>query len=159
MVRESLLSQARIDESNVHRIPGELGPEPGCVAYALQLREIVECDDRALPILDVALLGLGEDGHTASLFPGGSALRATGVICAAVDDAPKPPPERITLTMDVLRTARRCVLLASGASKADAVAAVLAGPNPTVPASLLREDRLEMIVDDAAAPPPPGGHS
>ena len=129
------------------------------MAYALQLREIVECDDRALPILDVALLGLGEDGHTASLFGGGSALRATGAICIAVTDAPKPPPERITLTMDVLRAARRCVLLASGASKADAVAAVLAGPNPAVPASLLREGRLEMIVDDAAAPPPPGGHS
>jgi 6-phosphogluconolactonase len=159
MVSESLLGHAGIDESNVHRIRGELGPEAGAVAYAQELRATVAGDDRGVPILDVAMLGLGEDGHTASLFGGGRALRATGAICMGVTDAPKPPPERITLTLDVLRAAGRCVLLASGAPKADAVAAVLAGPSVDVPASLLREGSLEMIIDDAAAPPPPGGHS
>jgi 6-phosphogluconolactonase len=159
MVKQSLLAHAGIDESHVHRIRGELGPEAGAVQYAQELQATVATDDRGLPILDVALLGLGEDGHTASLFAGGSALKATGAICVGVTDAPKPPPERITLTLDVLRAARRCVLLASGASKAGPVAAVLAGPDPNVPASLLREGRLEMIIDDAAAPPAPGTRS
>ena len=67
-------------------------------------------------------------------------------------DSPKPPPERITLTLPVLRAAQRCVLLATGASKADAVNAMLGEPSRHVPASLLRRGRLSVIVDDAAAP-------
>jgi 6-phosphogluconolactonase len=71
-----------------------------------------------------------------------------------VHDAPKPPPERITLSLGVLRAARRCVLLATGAAKARAVSAMLAEPSLAVPASLLRRERLTVIVDDAAAPSP-----
>jgi 6-phosphogluconolactonase len=66
--------------------------------------------------LDVLLLGLGEDGHVASLFPGHDALRATAPV-VLVDDSPKPPRERITLTLPCLRTATTAVLLATGASK------------------------------------------
>ncbi len=72
--------------------------------------------------------------------------------CLAVHDSPKPPPERITLSLPVLRAARGCVLLATGASKADAVSAMLGEPSAHVPASLLRRERLTVIVDDAAAP-------
>ena len=154
LVTETLLAHAEVPAEQVHRMPGELGPEDGADAYARELAEHVAADEHGLPVLDVALLGLGEDGHTASLFPGSPVLARSGAVCVGVTDSPKPPPERITLTMDVLRAARRCVLLAAGAAKADAVAAVVAGPDPHVPASLLREGRLEMIVDDAAAPPP-----
>jgi 6-phosphogluconolactonase len=71
-----------------------------------------------------------------------------------VHDSPKPPPGRITLSLAVLRAARRCVLLTTGAGKADAVSAMLAEPTRHVPASLLRRERLIAIVDDAASPAP-----
>lgn len=64
-------------------------------------------------------------------------------------------PERITLTLPVLRAARGCLLVATGSSKADAVSAMLAEPSTSVPASLLRRERLTVITDDAAAPPAP----
>ena len=116
-------------------------------------------------MLDLALLGLGEDGHTASLFPGRpEVLDSSGALCLAVHDAPKPPPERVTLSLPVLRAARRCLLLVTGAGKADALAAVLAGPGGRgfdTPASLLASERLHVVADAAAAPPgtsatPPG---
>jgi 6-phosphogluconolactonase len=151
MVTESLLSRVELDPARVHRIAGELGPDPAAEAYARELRATIPATEEGIPSLDVALLGLGEDGHTASLFPGSPALDAED-LCAGVHDAPKPPPERVTLTLRTLGGARRCLLLATGASKAHAVAATLAGPDRRVPASLLPSSRLEMIVDDAAAP-------
>ena len=106
-------------------------------------------------MLDLALQGLGPDGHTASLFPGNPAVAATGV-CVAVHDAPKPPPDRITLTVPVLRAARSIVFLATGAEKAQAVLGLVAGPDPKIPSSLLTGERTEVIVDRAAAPPDAG---
>ena len=89
-------------------------------------------------MLDVIVLGIGPDGHVASLFPGAPTLDADDrALCLGVHDSPKPPPERITLSLAVLRAARRCLLLATGASKADAIAAMLARADRHVPASLL----------------------
>jgi 6-phosphogluconolactonase len=156
MVAETLLAHAAIDPARVHRIPGELGPYDAARAYAAELCEHVPRDENGTPVLDVVVLGLGVDGHTASLFPGGEELESQD-ICVAVTRAPKPPPERVTLSLPVLRAARHCVMLATGASKADAVAAVIAGPDRHVPASLLRAGRLELIVDDAASPAAPTG--
>jgi 6-phosphogluconolactonase len=111
--------------------------------------------DDELPVLDVIVLGIGPDGHVASLFPGAPTLDAgPHELCLGVHDSPKPPPERITLTLAVLRAARRCLLLATGAGKADAVNAMLGEPSRHVPASLLRRERLTVIVDDAASPAP-----
>ncbi len=110
------------------------------------------------PVLDLIVLGIGPDGHVASLFPGAPTLDAgEQAVCLGVLDSPKPPPERITLSLAVLRAARGCLLLATGSSKADAVDAMLGPPSNHVPASLLRRERLTVIVDDAAAPdgPPP----
>ncbi|MHB8533228.1 MAG: 6-phosphogluconolactonase, partial [Solirubrobacteraceae bacterium] len=109
--------------------------------------------DETIPVLDMVVLGIGPDGHVASLFPGAGTLEAPEhVLCLGVSDSPKPPPERITLSLSVLRAARECLLLASGAGKADAIAAMLGEPTRHVPASLLRRERLTVIVDDAAAP-------
>jgi 6-phosphogluconolactonase len=108
--------------------------------------------DIGLPMLDVALLGIGEDGHTASLFPGHPEVEDTsGALCLPVRDAPKPPPERVTLSLPVLRAARCSLLLVAGAGKAEALAATLAGPDPWVPASLLVTERLHVVADAAAA--------
>lgn len=148
MAQETLLSGKAGPE--VHRIEGERGPEEAAAAYASLLEGRLP-GDRGVPVLDLALQGLGPDGHTASLFPGNPAVEAEGV-CVAVHDAPKPPPDRITLTVPVLQAARSIVFLATGAEKAEAVQKLLAGPDPAVPSSLLGGDRTEVIVDREAAP-------
>jgi 6-phosphogluconolactonase len=160
---ETLIAGAEgLAETSVHRMLGELGPEEGAIGYERELREHAPAaqaagEDRpaASPALDVIVLGIGPDGHVASLFPGAPTLGADEQrLCVGVHDSPKPPPERITLTLPVLRAAQRCVLLATGASKADAVNAMLGEADRHVPASLLRRGRLSVIVDDAAAPAP-----
>jgi 6-phosphogluconolactonase len=157
MAAEALLGPASIPAERVHRMEGELGPEEGAERYAQALAERLPGGDRrppTPPVLDVVVLGIGPDGHVASLFPGAPTLDADEqAICLGVRDSPKPPPERITLSLAVLRAARRCTLLATGASKADAVSAMLGEPSRHVPASLLRRGRLTAIVDDAASPP------
>ncbi len=157
LARQTLLAGAAgLDEQRVHRMIGELGPDEGARDYAEQLSEHAPArDDGSPPALDVIVLGIGPDGHVASLFPGAPTLDVgDDELCLGVHDSPKPPPERITLTLTVLRAAERCVLLATGASKADAVNAMLGEPTRHVPASLLRRGRLSVIVDDAAAPAP-----
>jgi 6-phosphogluconolactonase len=173
LAAETLLRPAGIGPARVHRMEGELGPEEGARRYAEALRSSsavagpsataqapgTAADESAiarqmLPVLDLIALGIGPDGHVASLFPGAPTLDAGDqTICLGVHNSPKPPPERITLSLAVLRAARRCLLLATGAGKADAIAAALAEPTDHVPASLLVRERLTVIVDDAASPP------
>jgi 6-phosphogluconolactonase len=158
MAAQTLLGRVPIPADQIHRMEGELGPEEGARRYAQALRERLSPEPQsqpAPPALDVIVLGVGPDGHVASLFPGADTLDAgEHAVCLAVEDSPKPPPRRITLSLAMLRAARRCVLLASGASKADAVAAALAEPTHHVPASLLRRERLTVIADDDACPAP-----
>ena len=151
MVAESLLPGLPAGASHVHRIAGELPPEEAADSYAAELRRVVPADPAGIPELDVALLGLGEDGHTASLFPGDPSLDVRDRLAVPVV-AVKPPPNRITLTLPVFEAARAVVILATGPGKKDAVARVLAGPDRAVPASLLAGDSLTLIVDEAAAP-------
>ena len=161
LAAETLLRPAGIDPARVHRMEGELGPDEGARRYAEALRAGFASEQTsppsapALPVLDLIALGIGPDGHVASLFPGAPTLDAGAeTLCLGVHDSPKPPPERITLSLAVLRAARRCLLLATGAGKADAIAAALGEPTHHVPASLLVRERLTVIVDDAASPPP-----
>ena len=148
MVAQTLLPHAR--GALVHRIEGELGAERAAAAYDALLRERLASDGGALPVLDIVLLGIGEDGHTASLFPHNPGLAVRGAAAVAVHDAPKPPPDRVSLSLEVLQGARSVILLASGAAKAAALARALAGPDPAVPASLLIADRLAVIADGEA---------
>jgi 6-phosphogluconolactonase len=155
LARETLIAGAGIPDARVHRMRGELGPEEGARAYAAELAEHLELDDDGMPVLDVVHLGLGPDGHTASLFPHHDSLemgshppRAT----IAEHESPKPPPERISLSLPCLNAARLRVLHTVGEGKRDAVSRVLAPPDPGTPASLLERRRLELIVDDAAHP-------
>ena len=92
---------------------------------------------------------MGPDGHTASLFPGFPQVHADGV-CVAVHGSPKPPPDRVTLTLAKLNASHRIVLAVAGADKAPMLARVIAGPDPEVPASLLDRGRLEIVADAAA---------
>ena len=154
LASETLIPGAGIAADRVHRMRGELGPDEGARAYAAELAEHLELDANGIPVLDVVHLGLGPDGHTASLFPHHPVLEVTGWSTAGVHDSPKPPPERITLTLATLNAARRRILHTVGDAKRDAVSRVLAPPDPGTPASLLERRGLELIVDDAAHPNP-----
>jgi 6-phosphogluconolactonase len=148
LVAETLL---RGTGAVAHAVPTGGTAEQAASAYAREIRERVPAGPDRVPAFDLALLGLGEDGHTASLFPHAPALEARGEICVAVHEAPKPPPDRVSLTLDVLRAARSALILAVGENKAEAVAATLAGPDPGVPASLLVDGPVELILDRPAA--------
>jgi 6-phosphogluconolactonase len=139
---ETLISRIDIPERNVHRVRGEDDPEAAAAAYATAIHGVA---------LDLALLGLGPDGHTASLFPESPALDVRDRAAVAVT-ASKPPPRRITLTLPVFERAVSILILAPGASKAEAIAAVLRGPDRRYPASLLPADRTTILTDAAGAP-------
>jgi 6-phosphogluconolactonase len=142
MAYETLISRIDIPDRNVHRIRGEDDPEAAAAAYAAEIDGVA---------LDLALLGLGPDGHTASLFPESPALDVRDRAAVAVT-ASKPPPRRITLTLPVFERAVSILVLAPGASKAQAIGAVLRGADPGYPASLLPADRTTILTDEAGAP-------
>jgi 6-phosphogluconolactonase len=150
LAAETLIPGAAIPADRVHRMRGELGPDEGARAYAAEMAEHLELDDDGLPVLDLVHLGLGPDGHTASLFPHHEALRVTGWATVGIHDSPKPPPERITLTLGALRAARCLVLHTAGESKAGALARVLGEPDAGTPASLLPRDRLTIVGDSTS---------
>jgi len=127
-------------EATWHPVPTQLGCEEAAADYAEEIADVR---------LDVAVNGMGPDGHTASLFPGFPQLHDEG-ICVAVHGSPKPPPDRVTLTLPKLNASHRILLVVSGAAKAPMLARVIAGPDPEVPASLLDRARLEIIADAAA---------
>lgn len=164
LTAETLLRPAGIPGDRVHRMLGELGPQEGASRYADELRSAgmvagerrgTERGASAGAFLDVAVLGIGPEGHIASLFPHHPALKATpGEPCVGVSDSPKPPPRRITLTLPVLRAVRHCLVIATGEEKAGAISGMLGEPTEDVPASLLPHDRLTVIVDDAASGAP-----
>ena len=141
MARESLLDAVCIPSSQIHRMPAERHDrEAAAEEYARRLPER----------LDLIILGLGEDGHTASLFPGSSALseRVRKVLAVV---GPQAPLHRLTVTPPVIAAAREKIILVSGAGKAGAVAQALEGPDQPVqcPAQLARDGIW--IMDRAAA--------
>lgn len=142
MAREAWLERVAIPAGQIHPIPAELGPAAGAQAYAQALASVRS--------FDLVLLGLGEDGHTASLFPGrdwGETPHAPAAL--AIYDAPKPPPERISLSAYRLARARQVLFLVSGAGKQAALAAWRRGEN--LPAAAIRpETGADVLVDPTA---------
>lgn len=144
MVRESLYANARAEPPSLHALRSWSVPEDAAWLYGLEINSRVPDG-----IFDIVLLGMGPDGHTASLFPGYPALDVVEAPCVAVRDSPKPPPSRVTLSLPVLREARFTLLLVTGADKRDALARVLAGDTSS-PLALLG-DGLDEIACDVAA--------
>jgi len=142
MAKAALLDHVPIPPEQVFPLVGDPTPT---------LRRVPP-DAAGRPRFDVIHLGLGEDGHTASLFPGHPALRETHALIAAVHDAPKPPPERLTLTLPVINAARALLFMVQGASKREALARVRRR-DPALPASHVQpvDGELRYIVDRAAA--------
>jgi 6-phosphogluconolactonase len=125
MVRETLVGPAGIPEAQLHRIHGELSPQQGARDYEDTLRSVFGAE-LGVPCFDIVLLGLGTDGHTASLFPHSPALTERKA-WVAPNVAPNLSSARITLTYPVLNGARTILFLVSGADKAHAVREVLEG--------------------------------
>lgn len=149
LVMETLLAEPLDPQPILHPVRGvDVDPAAAAAAYEQELRELVPGDP---PQLDVVLLGLGEDGHTASLFPDDPALEEDDRLCIAVHGL-KPPFGRVTMTLPLLRAARKLIVLAEGAGKAWAIGATLNGPSARVPASLLADADVELITDRTGAP-------
>jgi len=154
VARDALLSKVPIPESNIHAIPTEgLSPEQAAVAYELTLKRFHGVDLLApdSPLFDVTLLGIGEDGHTASLFPGQPELHEKMRWAVAVVGVKSEP--RITLTYPALNSSRDIAFLAIGNGKREPLARALAGDH-AIPAAMVRPvGRLHWFMDRAAAPP------
>lgn len=150
--RDALLSRVPLPPGNVHRIRGEDDAGAAARAYEEELRRVLGPAAR----LDLVLLGLGADGHTASLFPGSPALEERTRLVAA-PFVPSLGARRITLTLPALSAAARVVFLVSGAEKADALRRVLAGA-AELPAARVRprEGAALFLADRAAAAIDPG---
>jgi 6-phosphogluconolactonase len=146
LLHDALLSKVRVPPGQVHRMEAESADlDAAAAAYAA----LLETEAGAPPRLDVVLLGIGEDGHTASLFPGTPALSISHTWVTR-GRAPTEPIDRITLTLPVLNAAAHVAFLVTGPAKADALRGVIAG---SVPAALVRprDGRLLWFLDAAAA--------
>ncbi len=121
---DSFLSDMPLPAENIHRIKGELGPSRAARLYEDDMRNFFNGVD--IPAFDIILLGVGQDGHTASLFPGSSALRETTRLALPVY-LKRPKRDRVTLSLPVLNHAASVLFLAPGSAKAEAVSAILEG--------------------------------
>jgi 6-phosphogluconolactonase len=151
MASESLLSKVPIPRENVHRIRAELEPEAAAKDYDDQLAEFFHLNDHDWPRFDLIFLGLGDDGHTASLFPGSSALSNVSSRVAA-NWVEKLQTSRITLTFPVLNHAAQVIFLVSGESKAQIFSAVLRPGDKRYPAQGVQPEngRLLWLADQDA---------
>jgi 6-phosphogluconolactonase len=152
MATESLISRVPIDPARVHRLEGEADPAEAAQDYERKLREAFDAAPPAIPRFDLMLLGLGADGHTASLFPGTAAVAERNRLVVA-NDAPSLHTTRLTFTLPLINQARRVVFLVTGESKATMLARVIDGPPATFPAQLVApvDGELIWLVDSAAA--------
>lgn len=157
-----LLDHVDVDAAKVHRMPasdaGFDDAEAAARAYAGDLASSGDAGALA-PAFDVALIGIGPDGHCCSLFPHHPVLDVTGTAASAVHDSPKPPPDRITLTFDALALAREIWFIASGEGKAEAAAEALSGTASVqdVPSSHPRgTEATRWLLDKGAAVHLPG---
>jgi 6-phosphogluconolactonase len=152
--REVLLDPVGVPAERVHPMPpsdGDFpGPEEAAAWYAQELAAAAP-EGRSLPRFDLLLLGMGPEGHVASIFPESPAVRDERPVFA-VRDCPKPPPTRISLGFSAINSAEEVWLLVSGAAKAPAVALALSGADPVqVPAAGVHGTRASRWLLDAAA--------
>jgi 6-phosphogluconolactonase len=143
LIRESLLDGLSRPPAEVHRIRGELSPEEAADEYDAALDGV---------ILSLALMGIGPDGHTASLFPNAPALDETERRAVSAEAGMEPFVPRVTMTRPVLAAAQTMVYLVTGDSKAEAIKRAFADqPSPDTPSSLVRGQRTVALLDRAAA--------
>jgi len=152
-----LFSKVPIPETNIHAIDVSLldNVEELADEYEKELiKEFASKDAARFPVFDLILLGMGPDGHTASLFPGHELLSESDRWVAYITDSPKPPPTRITLTYPVINHASKVAFVATGAGKVDMLKAVLDEPEKGLPSARVKPmspGQVYWFVDDPAA--------
>jgi 6-phosphogluconolactonase len=151
-VARLLLNKVPIPEENIHRAKGELGMGTAVTNYTNQLQAFAS--DGEIPVLDAVLLGMGSDGHTASLFPGSPVQQADWVI-GVTGEYDGRPAQRLTLTPTIINQARHIIFLVTGRNKAETLQKVLYGPHQpeTLPAQRIQpvNGTLTWLTDTAAA--------
>jgi 6-phosphogluconolactonase len=159
MARETLIDHVAIPAENVHRIRGEDDPAQAALRYEQVLRELFNSATAGrpgdgAPRIDLILLGIGEEGHVASLFPGSEALHER-TRWALAQEVPVDPRWRVTLTPAIINAAREVAFLVAGAAKAEIVRRVIEGPAQPdlLPAQVVApaDGRLTWFLDAAAA--------
>lgn len=153
MARENLLDRVPIPAAQIHRMEGEREPAEAAARYAGVVADHLPADEGRQPRFDLILLGMGPDGHVASLFPDTPILEERNALAAAVY-VEKFGAWRISLTLSVINSARHVLILVSGEGKAQTLARVLDGPIPPVPLPVQRVQPSggpEWFIDRAAA--------
>ncbi len=155
LARQQFLNRVRIPEAQVHATDDSLTPLETANAYESSLARVFQTAADQTPRIDLVLLGIGEDGHTASLFPGHPAIDETRRWVVPVFDSPKPPPIRISMTLPLINNARQVIFVAAGAGKAKIVSKVLDNrlQRPELPARRVTPSNGELrwFIDRAAA--------
>jgi 6-phosphogluconolactonase len=143
------LGPARVPEARIHRMPADA---PDLAAAAAAYEAEMSRVSGTPPRLDVVLLGVGPDGHVASLFPAHAALAEDHRSVLAIEDSPKPPPRRLTLTVPVLAAAERVIVAATGKAKAEILREALEDESSALPLALVvKRARRAMALLDAEA--------
>ena len=154
MTNEAMLSKVPLPAANVHRMEGELDPDVAAARYESMIRNTFKLEGAETPTFDLVLLGMGDDGHTASLFPHTAALNEMSHI-AVPNHVPQKDAWRITLTWPVINQGREVAFLIEGAGKAQVLHEVFLGPYQpeTYPSQIIRPSggRLTLLLDRAAA--------
>lgn len=152
MIRSSLLEGGRVPPSRIHFVPtGEPSAAAAAARYAQEVKSVLPRSGGGMPHFDLLLLGIGEDGHTASLFPGAPELQERERWVTATRPV-SAPYERITLTLPVINHARHVFFLATGSAKADVIRRICAGEGASLPAGLVKPEggRLFFFLDQHA---------
>ncbi|TNF56266.1 6-phosphogluconolactonase [bacterium] len=153
MIRQILLSRVNIPEENVYPIQTDTGsPQESAEKYEEELRSFFGIHSNEFPKMDLILLGIGEDGHTASLFPGAAALHETGHLAVAVSPIEQIKRQRISLTLPLINNAENIIFMVSGKNKAAVVRDVVEEERETLPASQVRpaKGNLFFFLDEEA---------
>jgi 6-phosphogluconolactonase len=154
--RWALLAQVPIPAGQIHAVDGTLGPPEAARDYEVRLARSFRLAEGEWPRFDLILLGVGTDGHTASLFPGQSTVDEAKRWVIPVFHAPKPPPERVTMTLPVINRARQVCFVAVGGDKAPVLARILRrqmAAGPSLPAERVRlsDGEVHWFIDEEAA--------
>ncbi len=150
--KRAFLESVPIPKAHIYPMPGEISPEAGASSYEENIRDFFHLTETGKPIFDSILLGVGKDGHTASLFPGQKALEEGERLVVAVKGG-EPNVSRLTLTYPVLNRARHIVFLASGKSKAEILKTILESKEMSLPAQKIQpvNGKLTWLLDQDAA--------
>ena len=148
---EAFFAQVGIPRERIFNVDASVSAEEAAAAYTAQLQSVF--GDAELPAFDLMLLGMGPDGHTASLFPGHPLLEVSDRWVAHIEDSPKLPPKRITLTYPVLNASKNVFFVCTGAGKSDNLAIALGVAEGSVPAGEVKptSGSLVWFVDDDAS--------